>query len=472
MKIGFILPDQSNPWLGVHQGIGYVAAYLVRNLSIKECDVFRTHGSGEKDLVDFLSRKWDVLGVSLCVTSQAALDESRGIVEMARSLGPAKIVVGGPEVTTDEEGVFATIPGIDFAIPGEGEVTCAELLECLKNRGDFSRVKGLVYRDDCGNIRKNEARPFEPDLEVFPYPDRTLFRYGYDLHTIIGTRGCPYRCTFCNSSANWRFSYRLRNPKTVAEEIRYTIGLYGNRKYWEFNDDSFNIKKRWVIDLCREIKDLKIKWFVRGLRAGLVTEEIADCLVEAGCFGASCGVESANNDALKAMRKATTIEEIMRGVELLQSRGIRVNGQFMIGNQGDTLQTVKESIECARRFSDATFSLAYPIKRTQLAEFVEKESRMFPHAVPVEHDGRTVGWIYFDTPWFPLKDQLEAVRLTIEEGLYQNMASERKFIKKVGRLIFSMYFSDNRVFRGLARCIIESYYFLRKSLAHFRTVGA
>ncbi len=151
-------------------------------------------------------------------------------------------MVGGAEVTTEEEEILGLLPNIDFAVSGEGEHTFCELLECIRGKGDVAKVKGLLYRDDTGNILKNEARPFEPDLEKFPYPDRILFRYPYEFHSIIGTRGCPYKCTFCNSSSNWRYSYRLRKPETIAEEIQYVLNLYGNRKYFAFNDDSCDVR--------------------------------------------------------------------------------------------------------------------------------------------------------------------------------------------------------------------------------------
>jgi len=429
VRIGFIIPD-SNPTLlhsdnsleyqfdSVHQGIGYVAAYAKENCLIDEIQVFRTYGKSEKDLIDFLEQGWFIIGIPLSVL---AIDEAASIAEMTKSICHAKVVVGGAEVTTNGEDALRKNAYFDFAVFGEGEITFSELVNTLTNKGDFSKIKGLIYRNAEGQICKNKPRGFEKNLEVFPYLDRTLFKYEYNYHSIIGTRGCPFHCTFCNSSACWGHTYRLRDPSSIHKEIEYILRLYGNEKIISFQDDSFNINKSWVLDVCRRLKTLNISWWIRGLRANLVTEDIADALVDSHCVGVACGVESANNKCLKDIRKGTTIEAIMKGVENLQSRGIPVLGQFIIGNHSDTLETVKESIECARQFSEATFGIAFPIIKTFLYDYVKSNNLFLPEPVPIKFKNRTISKIIFDTPQFSVKKRLEAANLAIKEKFFHNI---------------------------------------------------
>jgi anaerobic magnesium-protoporphyrin IX monomethyl ester cyclase len=367
MRVAFIIPEKEYPWDSVHQGIGYIAAYAARHFPIEACRVFLTNGTTDQELTDFLSLGWDVIGFSL---TQPGLNEAKEIFKTVSMPKSAKIVVGGSEPTSLDKGIFDALPEIDYSVVGEGEITFLELLQHLCGEKEISRIKGLIYRKAEGLICENEPRPFEKDLEVFPCPDRSLFPYRYEFHSIIGTRGCPYHCTFCNSSANWRHSYRLRKPTTIAAEIKSIINDYGREKYIAFKDDSFNINQQWTLELCSLMEKLRVRWWIRGLRASAVTAEVANGIVDSGCMGASCGVESANDECLKTMKKGTTIEEIMKGVELLQSRGMPICGQFIIGNQADTLDTIKESIECAKRFSSATFGVAYPLPHTVLHEFV------------------------------------------------------------------------------------------------------
>ncbi|MHB8174576.1 MAG: B12-binding domain-containing radical SAM protein, partial [Nitrospirota bacterium] len=432
MNIGFVIPDKKMPWDGIHQGIGYIAAFALKHFPVSECEVLQTSKATSKETTEFLARNWDIIAMTVTFHGY---DEVAELARMAKALGPAKIVIGGPEVTTlqdtaeaihlktskhktvAEEKTLTNLDAVDFAIYGEGEITFCELLECLDSNGDFFKIKGLIHWDKDGNIHKNPPREFAPDLEIFPYPDRSLFANDYIHHTIIGTRGCPYQCTYCGNSMIWGRKYRLRKPETVIEEIKYTMDNFG-KKFLVFNDDSFNLNKKWVMDLCGRIKELDIRWWIRGLRAGLVDEEVADILAASGCHGAACGIESANNAALKAMRKGTTKEQMEMGVELMRARGLEITGQFMIGNHGDTLETIKETIEFARKFDQVSFGVAKPIPGTYLYDYVMENDYMLKDPVPIMHKGKAIDWIVFDTPHFPAKKQLEAVKLTVENRMF------------------------------------------------------
>ncbi len=418
MRIAFIIPDKEMRWDSVHQGVGYVAAYLNRHFPVSECRVLRTYGLSEDEQLEFLRQDWDVVGLTL---TTPAVKEAVWLCQKVKELGNAKIVLGGAEVTTVEEDILTQIPDADFAVIGEGEITFCELMKSLAGECDISTVKGLAYRNSDGEIKQNTIREFEKDLDQFPHPDRTLFEYDYDFHSMIGTRGCPYHCTFCNSSSNWRHQYRVRSPEAVYDEVKYIVDLYGREKYFAFNDDAFNIKKQWVIDVCALLKKLGVKWWIRGLRAGLVTEEVADSLAGSGCMGGAVGVESADNEALKTMRKATNIEEILKGVEIMVSRGLDVTGQFIIGNHGDTLETVKKSLAIAHCFFRATFGIAYPIPHTYLYDYVMKNDLLLKERIPIEHNGKIIDWVLFDTPQFTVEERFEAVRLAIEAKVYHGI---------------------------------------------------
>ena len=420
MKIAFIIPDKEMMWDSVHQGVGYVAAYAKKNVpDINEIRVFRTYDKSLEQLDKFLDYEWDVIGITL---TTPAVKEAYAICESIRKFSQARIVVGGAEVMAIEEKIFEQLPLLDYAITGEGEKTFADLLLCLNDNGEPGGIDGLIYKDKNKVVRKNRLRRFTDDLGEFPWPDRTLFEYDYRFHSIIGTRGCPYHCTFCNSSANWKHRYRLRPPADVCAEIEQVVSLYGRGKYFAFNDDAFNINKKWVVELCRQIKPLNVHIWIRGMRAGLITKEVADSLRAAGCFGVAVGVESADNTALKVMRKATNVEEIVRGVEILKASGIKnLIGQFIIGNQGDTLETVKKSIEFSKIFSEPTFGIAYPIPNTALYDYVEENGYLLPERVPIKHKGKVIDWILFDTPHFTVEERLQAVELAIKAKVYHGI---------------------------------------------------
>lgn len=423
MKAGFIIPDKLEPWDSVHQGIGYVAAYAEKEGLLDEWGVFRTHGASHEALAAFLKMEWDLIGLTL---TRNTVFEAKVITSLVKKTGPAKIVVGGSEVTTIREQIFNQMPQIDYAVIGEGEKTFAELVSYLKHGGGHEPdIPGLGFRKKDGTLCINPPRAFEMNLENFPYPDRKKFLYDYPIHSLIGTRGCPFHCTFCNSSDNWGHRYRERRPKAISEEIQTIIGNDGSKKIFAFNDDMFNLKRAWVREVCRELKHLGVSWWVRGLRSSLMTEEIADLMAGSGCVGVGCGIESASNEALRAMKKAASIEDMMRGVKYLRDRNIHVVGQFIIGNQADTLETVKASIACAHQFSEATFGIAYPIRETYLDRYVREHDLMLREPYPVTFDGKIIDWIIFDTPHFPVEERLKGINLAIENRFYHNIDYNR-----------------------------------------------
>jgi anaerobic magnesium-protoporphyrin IX monomethyl ester cyclase len=429
MRVAFIIPDKTATkefadtlfdyqCEAVHQGIGYIAAYAKSKALINECITVRTSDMTKEELTSFLEQGWDVIGITLTIF---ALQEAADLCSLIKQKSCAKIVLGGPEVTTIKEDIFKSCGAADYAIYGEGEITFSELLDCLKNKGSFQKIKGLIYQNELGEPIKNGARSFIDNLSIFSYPDRTIFKYHCSYHSIIGTRGCPYRCNFCNSSQCWGYRHRLRDPKSIYDELKYILTLYNDGKLVIFDDDSFNINENWVKSICRLIKHLKVSWRVRGIRAGLITEEVADSLAEAGCIGVSCGVESANNDSLRAMHKGSTIEEILRGVAILQKRGIPVVGNFMIGNIGDTLDAVQESVRHASLFSQADFRITYPMPYTDLYNYLEANNLFLSEPILIKYGKSIIGRIIFETPGFSIQDRIKAINIALDKKLLHNV---------------------------------------------------
>lgn len=429
MRVAFLVPDKipSTDYAdalfdytcnAVHQGIGYVAAFAQYERTLDKYEIKRTSEITDKELDSFLDQGWDVIGITLTIFAH---QEVAHLCDRIKLISHAKVVLGGPEVTTIKEDVLRSCAAADYAVYGEGEITFCELLDCIRHEGDFRKIRGLIYRDPSGTPVRTSPREFADNLSIFPHPDRSAFKYSYSYHSIIGTRGCPYRCNFCNSSHCWGYRYRMRDPVCIYDEIRYITDLYGKSKIVIFDDDSFNINDNWVKSVCKLITELKVSWRVRGIRAGLVNNEVADSLVESGCIGVSCGVESADNDSLRAMRKGSTIEEILNGVAKIQEREIPVVGNFMIGNIGDTLETVRKSIEYAALFSQADFRIVYPMPYTDLYDYLKANDLFLCEPIPIKYGDAVVGRILFETPTFPVKDRIEAANMVLEAKLLYNV---------------------------------------------------
>lgn len=342
MNIGLINPNKGLKHAAVHIGIGYVASYARENhndLNIKFID---TRIAKETEIDAFLNTKYDIIGIT---SSSQVFLEAVEIGIKIKKITNTPICIGGSHASTVKEDCLYGFP-FDYAIYGEGEISFSELIGYLKGNVDISTINGLIYKNTSGSIIKNPPREIIKDIDSIPFPAYDLFNMsGYPQHRITTSRGCPFNCVFCNSHSIWTNKWRKHSTKYLIEEIKILISKY-KRKTIVFNDDSFNIDAKRVMNFCNEliIQKLNIIWST-SVRVDLITPEIAAKIKQSGCYNVSIGIESANNEVLKKINKKTTIERISDGINILRDAGIDVMGQFMIGNPGDNLDTVKESIE-------------------------------------------------------------------------------------------------------------------------------
>ena len=160
--------------------------------------------------------------------------------QTAKEVDPEiKTVVGGQHYSFLADESIREIPEIDFIVRGEGEVTLVELLRALFNGGEPKTVSGLSLRND-GQVLRTPDRPLIKDLDSLPVPayhlvEDHLDAYHFRMMTgkgtryfiVEGSRGCAHRCTFCTQSAHWRFSWRTKSSKRVADEFQFLHERFG-----------------------------------------------------------------------------------------------------------------------------------------------------------------------------------------------------------------------------------------------------
>jgi len=429
LKIGLIFPNKDKKDKTIHVGLGYIASYARMVHPDAEFSVLDTRVSTKNEIRQFYQSHFDLIGITVL---SPAYYEVVQVVNLIRSVRPGTpICLGGAYVTTIMEEIFKETPA-DFAVYGEGEITFSELISHLKGETEISKIKGLIYKSD-GRIITNPAREQIKDLDSIPYPAYDLFKMNrYPMHRIVTSRGCPFKCVFCNSSSIWLGNWRKREPELIVEEIEYLMKKYKKKTFF-FNDNSFNIDLNRVEKLCRIILDKKLRFlWTTPVRAELITKEIAQLMKRSGCYNVGIGVESANNAILRTMKKNTTIEATQRGIRIFKEAGIEVLGQFVIGSPGDTLESVKESIEFAKQ-SDLDFVMFYsvlPYKSTEQWDYVLTSGTLFNNKIHAYH--RTKPRIVFETPEFSYNDRLKAVKLAEEEGYYSD-SNQKNFLYDFGK---------------------------------------
>jgi anaerobic magnesium-protoporphyrin IX monomethyl ester cyclase len=418
MNIGLIFPNKDRRYKTVHLGLAYLAAYARERHHDLSFQVLDTRVATSKETKRFFNSAFDLVGIT--VFSPVYYEVIDIFNKLRKTQIKVPVCLGGPYVTTIREDIFKKTPA-EYAVYGEGEITFSELIDHLKGQGELKDIKGLMYINDQGNIVTNPAREYIKDLNNLPLPAYDIFPMErYPLHRMVTSRGCPFGCAWCNSSSVWNKTLRVRNAENIVSEIEFLINTYG-KKIFVFGDNSFNADLKRVESFCDLLiqKKIKILWSV-SLRADIMTREIACKMAEAGCYNVSIGIESANNEILLKINKATTIEKITEGIQMLKAAGIEVLSQFVIGSPYETLETVKESIEYAKHSAcDYTnFYTVLPFKGTPQWDYVLNHGTFLEREI---HDFHSMNpKIVFETPEFPYKDRLIAIKLVKKEGFYSN----------------------------------------------------
>lgn len=356
-----------------HMGLGYVAASLERNG--ERVRVLDSGVATLREVQRFLSQPAGLFGITAV---SFTFREAQAAARAAKSRYPSvPVLLGGPHVAIDPEGCLAD-PCVDYALRGEAEEVLIDLLEVLKRNpapapAVLAKIPGLVFREG-GKIRVNPATARVRNLDDLPYPAWHLFPMArYRQHPLLTSRGCPMNCGFCAVEAVWGKQWIHREPGHIAAELDWLERHWG-RKLVHVNDDNLTMNVAHVEGFCDELLRgrRRVNWVAQGVRADALTPELLAKMRRAGCHRVSLGIESADPAVLEAVGKKETVEEIAAAIRLCQDAGILVLGMFMVGNPGDTEETVRRSLRFAQdqRIDLPAFYMAIPYPKTRLWDHV------------------------------------------------------------------------------------------------------
>ncbi len=409
------------------------------------------------------------------VTAPTLTNDMRGVM-MAKSLG-AKTIAFGTHVTPMPVETMRDFPALDFVLRGEPELTFRELLDALDSNsdkqpewvvkllratdaawepagGDLGRVKGLVWREDA-QIRRNVDRPFVADLNALPQPLYELLpldSYRMPLMSgpfcfVVTSRGCPAGCKYCIKHVTYQWSVRLLSPERIMQEIR-TLHSRGIRNIHMYAD-LFTVNREQVIGLCRLIIDsgLKIKWTCNS-RVDYVDEEMLTMMGKAGCWMISWGIESGNEAVLKKAAKGADPAKAKRALTWARNAGIKNWGYFIIGLPGETVETIRETIDLSKGLplELALFHVAAPYPGTPFFFEVIKN-----------------GWFKAGTKWEEVDMDkgtvLQYDNLSAEDLLYWQRRAFREWAFRPGPAwtYLKMLFSDAATLKRTLRVGAEHF---------------
>lgn len=276
-----------------------------------------------------------------------------------------------PSATTDE--TMAVDARVDGIARREYDYIVRDLAAALESGADLSSVKGLTYRKDGTVVHNPDAEPIT-DLDDIPFAAEFIHRRldpkeyvfaaaAYPSIQLFTGRGCPARCNFCVYPQTMHgHAYRLRSPENVVAEFEYIVNNMKGIKEIVIEDDTFTANKARTVTICEMLieKGLhkKIRWLCNA-RVNLDLETMK-IMKKAGCHLIIPGIESLSQEILNNIKKGTTVKQIEEYVANAKKAGLMIHACYMVGNKGETRETMEATLKAALRFKTDTAQF-YPL---------------------------------------------------------------------------------------------------------------
>ncbi|MDD5617689.1 MAG: radical SAM protein [Candidatus Omnitrophica bacterium] len=324
---------------------------------IIDCSVEKLDfGQSADKITSFKSRYIGITATTISINDAAKL------AQKIKARSPfSYIIIGGVHLTALPLKTMLDHPEFDVGVYGEGEITIVNLLNVLKNKEDISSVKGVVFRDKAGRVHITEKQPLIEDLDILPAPawdllDGFATKYAPTTSRMTGlpsiylnsSRGCPYRCIFCDRSV---LGHRFRgfSDKRIVQLFRKAKEEF-QVKHITIYDENMAINKERVVDFCKSLieANLSIHWSC-DMRADFIAghEDIPALMYDSGCRSVSFGIESGSQEVLDFYQKGESLEDIKKAVSLMSRAGINTTGFFILGGPTESIATIQATISFA-----------------------------------------------------------------------------------------------------------------------------
>jgi radical SAM superfamily enzyme YgiQ (UPF0313 family) len=256
------------------------------------------------------------------------------VLKELRQRSPRSLfVAGGPHASALPDEVAQHF---DCVICGEGERAFTFVLSQFREGNPIPRIVRAAPIDNLDGLPFPE---FHRYCEMTKY---TRSLAGRPVISLDSSRGCNFRCRFCNSRTIERGCWRARSPESVAAEVQQHCSRGWNA--FRFNDDNFAVDRSRAMAISRLLRSFDVRFRIFARAEDLTDGAFCRALVEAGCLHVGVGVESLSSAMLARMGKATQVRRIRDGVRTAHDNGIMIRGFFIVGFPGETNATVQESI--------------------------------------------------------------------------------------------------------------------------------
>jgi len=352
-------------------------------------DVYNLQGLTPDEIIDKINPNTFIFGISLMFSQDWVIH--RSLIEKIKKKFPNIIIVaGGEHPTAIPEYVLKDCPSIDYIIRGEGEFSMMEFSYRLFNNKLANNIPGVCFVNEQNKFVNNGSSKRIEHIDKLPRPAWHLLNpenYFNEYFTsglsrgrnmpILGTRGCPYQCTFCSSPTMWTTRYIMRDTKELVDEIEWLIKTYKANDF-EFFDLTAIIKKNWIMEFCNELKRRNLNNITWQLPTGTRTEaldpEVMEAIYKAGCRAITFAPESGSERTLKAIKKRVRLDRLLNSVKAAVKIGHITRINLVIGfpheRISDCLKTIFFGIYSVFRYgvSDVNIAVFAPYPGSELFE--------------------------------------------------------------------------------------------------------
>ncbi len=354
---------------------------------------FMVQGLTIDEIVLRIDPDTDVVGI--CCMFSTLWPLTHRVADVVREKFPsALLVLGGEHGTAVPEHVLATSP-FDVVVLGEGEETFVDLLRARAAGRPLNGVKGLAFRED-GRVVTTGLSDRRRDIDAIPLPEWDAFpirEYNERHQTngmnlgrsmpMLGTRGCPFQCTFCSNPGMWTQRWIARDPRQLADEMELYVRKYEVTNF-DLQDLTAIVKRQWIVDFCQELiaRGLNITWQMpSGTRAEVFDAEVADLLYRSGCRALAFAPESGSPAILKVVKKQVNLDHMLVSMRAAVQRGLKLSCFIVIGFPDDTPATLHQTLRLIRRMAvlgvyDVAVSKFVPYPGSELFRRLQREGKI------------------------------------------------------------------------------------------------
>jgi len=368
-------------------GLAYLAAACRQaGHDVRVLDNFTNNLPVDRVVALVREARAEVVGLSMLTpTAKSTAALGRAIREQTG----AKVVLGNLHASLFHEELLRD-GACDAVVHGEGEIVFPQLVQALTDGGPADLLGVSVREGD--SVRANLPPAMVEDLDALPRPAWDLFPWrsytflpfvtvAKPCLSLLGTRGCPFRCKFC--ALGYQGNHvRKRSPENIAAEIEWLVREYGIR-HVGFVDPIFPFSKKHGVNTCAAIIARRIPgdwWWTSETRVDVIDEEICRAMKTARCKRILFGVESGVDELLAAVGKNFTTDDVRRAVGAARAAGLEISAFFMLGLPGETAAMTRRTIEFARELDIdfAKFGITIPLPGSELYDNLVRDGKIKP----------------------------------------------------------------------------------------------